>query len=59
MLNKETKLTNNPKNISVKVRMDKDIMELLDKCVEILDSNRSEIIRAGIKKMYEELNKEV
>ena len=58
-MKKETKLTNNPKNISVKVRMDKDIMELLDKCVEILDSNRSEIIRAGIKKMYEELNKEV
>ena len=55
-MKKETKLTNNPKNISVKVRMDKDTMEILDKCVEALGSNRSEIIRAGIKKMYEELN---
>ena len=58
-MNKETKPTNNTKNISVKVRMDKDTMEILDKCVEALGSNRSEIIRAGIKKMYQELNKEV
>lgn len=58
-MNKETKPTNNTKNISVKVRMDKDTMEILDKCVEALGSNRSEIIRAGIKKMYKELNKEV
>ena len=57
-LKKGTKLTDNPKDSTIKVRVDKDTMELLDKCVEILGSNRSEIIRAGIKKMYEELNKE-
>ena len=57
VLKKGTKLTDNPKDTTVKVRMDKDTMKQLDKCVEVLESNRSEVIRAGIKKIYTELDK--
>ena len=57
VLKKGTKLTDNPKDSTVKVRMDKDTMNKLDKCVEVLGSNRSEVIRAGIKKIYDELKK--
>lgn len=58
MVKKGTKLTDNPKDTTVKVRMDKDTMNKLDKCVEVLESNRSEVIRAGIRKIYDELDKE-
>ena len=57
VVKKGTKLTDNPKDTTVKVRMDKDTMDKLDKCVEVLESNRSEIIRAGIKKIYDELER--
>lgn len=57
VVKKGTKLTDNPKDTTVKVRMDKDTMNKLDKCVEVLESNRSEIIRAGIKKIYDELER--
>lgn len=57
VVKKGTKLTDNPKDTTVKVRMDKDTMNKLDKCVEALESNRSEIIRAGIKKIYDELER--
>lgn len=55
MVKKGAKLTDNPKDITVKVRMDKDIVEKLDKCAEKLGSNRSAVIRAGIQKLYDNL----
>lgn len=57
VIKKGTKLTDNPKDITVKVRMDKEILEKLDKCAEKLGSNRSAVIREGIKKMYDDLEK--
>lgn len=58
VLKKGTKLTDNPKDTTVKVRMDKDTMSKLDKCAKALNSNRSKVIREGIKKMYDGLEKE-
>lgn len=57
VVKKGTKLTDNPKDITIKVRVDKEILEKLDKCVEKLGSNRSAVIREGIKKIYDNLEK--
>lgn len=56
-IKKGTKLTDNPKDTMIRVRMDKETVKKLDDCVEKLNSNRSEIIRKGIKKIHEELKK--
>ena len=55
-IKKGTKLTDNPKNLTIKIRMDKNTMNQLDECVKALSSNRSEVIRTSIKKMHDELN---
>lgn len=44
--------TDNPKNAMIRVRMDEDTVKMLDECADSLKSNRSEIIRAGVKKIY-------
>lgn len=44
--------TGNPKNAMIRVRMDEDTVKMLDECADSLKSNRSEIIRAGVKKIY-------
>ncbi|MGX4592330.1 ribbon-helix-helix protein, CopG family [Clostridioides difficile] len=41
----------------IRVRADKDTIDKLDECVNLLDSNRSEIIRKGIDKIYDDLKK--
>lgn len=51
------KLTNNPKDTMVRVRMDKETIEKLDCLVAEQDSDRSKIIRQGIEIQYEERNK--
>jgi len=57
VIKKGTKLTDNPKDSTVKVRMDKETMKQLDECVEKLNSNRSSVIRQGIKKIHDDLEK--
>lgn len=47
--------TDNPKNISVRIRMDKTTVEKLDRCCEIEKLNRSEMIRRSIHKSYDDL----
>ncbi len=47
--------TDNPKNISVRIRMDKTTVEKLDKCCEIEKLNRSEMIRESIHRAYDSL----
>lgn len=42
----------NPKDIMIRVRMDEDTVKMLDECADSLKSSRSEIIRAGVKKVY-------
>lgn len=44
--------TDSPKNAMIRVRMDEDTVKMLDKCADFLKSSRSEIIRAGVKKVY-------
>ena len=46
------KLTNNPKNKLVQVRMDKETVEKLDCLVAEQNSDRSKIVRQGIKIQY-------
>ncbi|HBE9110336.1 TPA: ribbon-helix-helix protein, CopG family [Clostridioides difficile] len=49
--------TENIKDTMIRVRADKDTIDKLDECVNLLDSNRSEIIRKGIDKIYNDLKK--
>lgn len=57
VLKKGTKLTDNPKDTTVKVRMDKETIKKLDECAKKLGSNRSAIIREGVEKIYNNLKK--
>lgn len=47
----------NPKDYMLRVRMDKETLEQLDKCCEQEKVSRSEIVRKGIREQYERLKK--
>lgn len=49
------RLTDNPKDISLKVRFDKDTAEKLDECVRILDVSKAEVVRQGARKVHGDL----
>lgn len=51
------KLTDNPKDTTVKARMDKETLAKLDCLVSEQNSNRSRIIRQGIEIQYKQRNK--
>ena len=51
------KITDNPKDKIIQVRMDKETVEKLDCLVTEQNSNRSKIIRQGIEIQYEQRNK--
>lgn len=51
------KLTDNPKDTTVRARMDKDTIEKLDYLVAEQKSDRSKIIRQGIEIQYENIKK--
>lgn len=51
------KLTDNPKDTTVKARMDKGTLAKLDCLVTEQNSDRSKIIRQGIEIQYEQRNK--
>lgn len=46
----------NPKDTTVRARMDSETVEKLNKCCELLKTTRSDIIRKGIEKIYEEIS---
>lgn len=46
------KLTDNPKDITIRARADKETVEKLDYLVEKYNSSRSEVIRQGIEIQY-------
>jgi metal-responsive CopG/Arc/MetJ family transcriptional regulator len=54
---KGQKITDNPKDKLIQVRMDKETVEKLDCLVTEQNSNRSKIIRQGIEIQYEQGNK--
>ena len=56
-IKKGTKLTDNPKDYMLRVRMDKEIVEKLDKICEVENASRSEVVRNGIEEQYQKLKK--
>ncbi|HBU85559.1 MULTISPECIES: ribbon-helix-helix protein, CopG family [Paenibacillus] len=46
-----------PKSKTIEIRVDDEIMNKLDASAEKLNTNRSDIVRKGIEKMYDELQK--
>lgn len=49
--------TDNPKDISLKVRLDKETAEKLDDCVQTLEVSKAEVIRRGVHKVHDALKK--
>lgn len=49
--------TDNPKDISLKVRLDKETSEKLDDCVRALDVSKAEVVRRGVHRLHDDLNK--
>ena len=47
--------TISPKNVMVRVRMDAEMIEMLNKCSRTLRLTVSDVIRQGIQKVYESL----
>lgn len=47
----------NPKDIRIQIRLDKEILDKLDECAEVNKTTRSNIIRLGIDLVYAELIK--
>ena len=49
--------SDNPLHERLYLRVDEETKSMLDKCTENLKTTRSEVVRKGIKKVYEELPK--
>lgn len=49
--------TNNPKTIKLQIRVDKQTMNDIDTCATSLETNRSEIVRKGIKLVKDSIKK--
>ena len=49
--------TDNPKDISLKVRFDKETATKLDECVEELKVSKAEVVRRGVHKVHDDLKK--
>lgn len=47
----------NPKEITVRARMDMETVKKLDKCCEVFNTTRSDILRKGIEKIFEDIPK--
>ena len=54
---KGQKIKDNPKDVTVRARMDKETVEKLDYLVKKQGSDRSKIIRQGIEMQYEKEQK--
>ncbi|SDF58069.1 Ribbon-helix-helix protein, copG family [Fontibacillus panacisegetis] len=46
-----------PKSKTIEIRVDEEIMSKLDASAEKLNTSRSAIVRKGIEKVYDELQK--
>ena len=53
---KGTKLTDNPKNIRLEIRLTKDENELLTECAEKLKTTKTEVINKGIRLVKKKLD---
>lgn len=50
-------LSDKPKGKTIEIRVDQDILNKLDASAERLNTTRSDIVRKGIEKVYDELQK--
>ena len=57
MTKKMGRPTDNPKNIELKVRISEEEKDKLVYCIQHSSKNKSEIVRDGIDKVYQELKK--
>lgn len=49
--------TDNPKDITMKIRFDKETFGMLKECSEQMNLSRAEIVRRGVRKMHDGLKK--
>ncbi len=56
-MKKGTKLTDNPKDYMLRVRMDKKTVDKLDIICKNQEISRSEVVRNGIELQYQKLKK--
>ena len=49
--------TDNPKRHDTRIRMSDDDLNMLEYCCKVTGKTKADIIREGIRKVYEELNK--
>lgn len=56
-MKKGTKLTDNPKDYMLRVRMDKEVVNKLDVICGMQNISRSEAVRNGIELQYQKLKK--
>lgn len=56
-MKKGTKLTNNPKDYMLRVRMDNETVKKLDIITETMEISRSEAVRRGIEEQYQNIKK--
>lgn len=49
--------TDNPKDISLKVRLDNDTAKKLDECAHALEVSKAEIVRRGVHRLHDDLMK--
>lgn len=50
-------LSDNPKSKTIEIRVDHEIMSKLDASAKTLNMSRSAIVRKGIEKVFDELQK--
>ncbi len=49
--------TDNPKDITLKVRFDNDTSRKIDESIRIMEVSKAEVVRRGIHKIYDDLIK--
>ncbi|MCR2033759.1 hypothetical protein [Anaerofustis stercorihominis] len=57
MVSKRGRPTDDPKTLNTRIRLSENDVSMLKYCNDITGKTKSEIIRMGIKKVYEELKK--
>lgn len=54
---KKGRPTNNPKNIQMRIRMSEEDNSKLEICSKKLNISKSDVVRLGIEKVYQEIKK--
>lgn len=49
--------SDNPKNIQMRIRLNKDEATMLQSCAELLGKTKSEVVIMGIEKVYQYVKK--